>query len=130
MLFSFLVYVLAMYGLSFLIADAHIFGCDAHEYEHLSDSGLEKEAYKPGMLNIRPYLLQHPFFLGLFKCYFCMGAWCGPFVHFQLLEFYGSDYWMYHGDTLPVYVKATAINVTIGSTLNYATNLVFKRLEG
>lgn len=127
--FSFLLYVLGTYGLSFLLADAHIFGCDAEEYVNLRKAGLASEISKKGMVNLRPHLLRFRFFRKLFTCYFCLGAWCGPAMHVLLINFYDTNYWLYHEQTLSMYSLALLLNVLIGAPLNYGTNLVFRRLE-
>jgi hypothetical protein len=61
---SLITWILAVYGIAFLLSDAKI----------LND-----------WIPIRPLLKRVKFFKDLFECYFCMGIWIGAALWFALL---------------------------------------------
>lgn len=126
---GFFTFILVTYGLAFLIADAHIFGCDAGTYKSYEGSPDEYEAYKIGIIKIRPYLMRFEFFNEQFNCYFCLGVWCGVFLHWPLRYLYGDAYWIPHSPTHLGWTIAIACSALASAPCCYIVNLVVKRLE-
>jgi len=82
---SILLFAVATYGLTFLIADATLFGCSAHDYPE-NPTYDEWEAIKQeGIVKIRQRVLRVRFFQKLLGCYFCTGVWTGIVMHWVLL---------------------------------------------
>ena len=91
---SILLFAVATYGLTFLIADATLFGCSATKWNaHLKNPRAEEweqlqeheELFAEGILHIRQYFLQFGFFQKLLGCYFCLGVWTGVVMHWVLI---------------------------------------------
>jgi hypothetical protein len=97
----FIVFFLLVYGLTFLIADATIFGCDTIGYlQKPYNEEWEAWVQETGILKIRQRLLRYRFFQQLFKCYFCLGFWCGMLIHVFCYHFFGTYYFLYHPATV------------------------------
>ena len=87
---SILLFAVATYGLTFLIADATIFGCSAtrwNEYLRRPTPQEHDELQAEGILRIRQYFLRFRFFQKLLGCYFCLGVWTGIVMHWLLLAY-------------------------------------------
>ena len=124
-----LTFILVTYGLAFLIADSHIWGCNVDRYEELEAGGELEEVGKEGMIPLRPLLLKLKFFRGLFSCYFCMGVWTGALWHPLLLFFYGEKYWLFHPWTVTYTIVGMSISLCTGAVTCFVTNLVVRKLE-
>jgi hypothetical protein len=100
---SILLFAVATYGLTFLIADATIFGASATSWNaHLKNPRAEgsaqlregEELFAEGILRIRQYFLQFGFFQKLLGCYFCLGVWTGIVMHWVLIALgYANTNW-------------------------------------
>ncbi len=93
---SILLFAAATYGLTFLLADATIFGCSATQWKAHLQNPTESEAermaeheelFAEGILPVRQYFLQFSFFQKLLSCYFCMGIWTGIVMHWVFLAY-------------------------------------------
>ena len=87
---SILLFAAATYGLTFLLADATIFGCSATRWAtYLRNPTMEEheELFADGILHIRQYFLQFEFFQKLLGCYFCLGVWTGIVMHWVFLAY-------------------------------------------
>jgi hypothetical protein len=88
---SILLFAAATYGLTFLIADATIFGCSATKWNDAHQRELtiaeREELVTDGILHLRQYFLQFSFFQKLMGCYFCLGVWTGIVMHWLLLAY-------------------------------------------
>lgn len=84
----FLVFACVAYALSYLQADAKIFGCSTQSY--LENPEDQEYLKNEGVFPFRLWLLNSSgFFRKLLKCYLCMGLWNGPIAH-TILTFYGE----------------------------------------
>jgi len=87
---SILLFAAATYGLTFLIADATIFGCSVTSWnEYLKSPSPEEKATlcKEGIFPLRPIFLRFKFFQKLLSCYFCLGVYTGVTMHWTLLGY-------------------------------------------
>jgi hypothetical protein len=71
-----------------------------------------------GILKLRQGLLRRPFFQKLFKCYFCLGVWCGPVAHIFCRDLFGEQYFLNHPSTLWWWVRGIAAAALLGATTN------------
>lgn len=126
---GFLTFILVTYGLAFLVADSHIWGCNVVRYEEFEAVGELEEASKVGMIPLRPFLLRSKFFRSLFDCYFCMGVWTGAIWHPLLLFAYGDKYWLFHPWTVTHTVVGVSASLCTGAVTCFVTDLVVKKLE-
>ena len=121
---SLLLFAFLTFGLCFLLADAHLFGCDAQFYNEVSDDCLatrdmKREAEQRGILKIRQHFLKLHFFRRLLGCYFCMGVWVGPLVHTYLYHTDPHYFWLH--DSSPV---SWLLGLFGASVLGGATSLI------
>jgi len=83
MLATLSLFTLLVYGISFLAADAKIFGCPIKDY---NDNPTDTEYIKSaGMIPVRQLFLKVSFFRELLSCYFCLGTWAGVLAHGTLV---------------------------------------------
>lgn len=116
----FIVFFLLVYGVIFLIADAEIFGCSTMGY--LQDPGTEEwEQWtrEAGVLKLRQKLLRFGFFQKLFKCYFCLGVWCGPVVHVFCYHFFGERYFLHHPNEPRYWIAGLSAAALLGAVGSY-----------
>jgi len=132
-----------VYGLCFLAADARIFGVDTTRYvETLHTLGIvvtkdELEQIRTmGIVPLRQQVLRVRFLREHLSCYFCMGVWAGPVVHWiamQMMSF-GSpwqmqDYFLNHPDTSVGWLYGSVCAFLIGATSSYLVNTVVAAFE-
>lgn len=121
----FIVFFFLTYSVTFLIADAEVFGCSTMGYLQKpldEQDALERAEWirTSGVLKIRQWFLHWPFFQKLFKCYFCLGLWGGVITHLFCYDFFGSSYFLFHPNTLWSWVKgigAAALLGAVGSAI-------------
>jgi hypothetical protein len=114
--------------MAFLLADAHIFGCDSESFS--DPESLDVELRTTGIIPLRYYLMKRVhFFKELFSCYFCLGVWCGMGAHVLLRDFWGSTYWLWHPSTIEGWLEGLLIAALIGAPLCYVSDLLVKVLE-
>ena len=132
--------ILATYALSFLAADARIFGVDATQYRELLDDpntlNARKESRTIGILPLRWVLLRWKFFREHFSCYFCMGVWAGPLAHWLLWHIarFGAPwqiegYFLDHPDTGWGWLLGCALAFLLGACGSYLLNVAVKAFE-
>lgn len=121
----FLVFSCVVYGLSYLQADAKIFGCSTQSYQENPE---DQEYLKhEGVFPFRLWLLNSSkFFRKLFSCYFCMGVWNGPIAHVILL-FYGEHNLTFRNSYFlggPMDLETVLYGVLIATLVAPVTNYV------
>ena len=128
---SFICFILICWGLCFLIADASLFGCDASSYPTEPNDPQYKDALKEaqqkGILKLRQKFLVFKFFRLQFKCYFCLGIWCGPATHLLLADVWGTSYWFAFG--APSWYKIIFISSLVGAVSSYTFDKILGTLE-
>ena len=120
-----LVFACVAYALSYLQADAKIFGCSTQSY---LENPVDQEYLKnEGVLPFRLWLLNHScFFRKLFSCYFCMGIWNGPIAHLVLL-FYSDHNLTFRNSYFlggPLDLKTVLYGALVAALVAPATNYV------
>jgi len=107
------------FGLSFIMADARLFGCPARAYP----GGLGT-----GVMPIRDRLLPMPFFRQQLGCYFCIGFWCAAVAHVLLL-ISGVNYSLSHASTLTGYASGLGVAMPVGGAIAYCLDLLTTAAE-
>lgn len=125
---SVVVFILVAYSLTFLVADATIFGCGTAAYNEGPDD--TDYIWSKGIIKIRPYFLMVRFFRELFSCYFCLGIWTGPVAHVLMYYAVGERYWFYHTNTQQQWLLGCVLTSLVSATGCYAVNALIDRLEG
>ena len=125
---SVFVFILVSYAVTFLIADASIFGCGTAAYNE--DPEDVEYIWSKGVFKIRPYFLTSSFFNSLFSCYFCLGVWTGPLAHALLYHSVGDRYWFYHSNTTSSWALGSVVASLVSATSCYALNALLDRLQG
>ncbi len=115
-----IVFSLVVYGLAFLFADAHIFGCDASSFK--KDEKWD-DVKHIGMIPLRPLVLRFRFFRELLKCYFCIGVWCGLLVHPLLWHFFGQGYFLCHPNKPLAWFEGLVLSALVSAPTCYIINL-------
>ena len=138
MLAALLVFSLLVYGLAFLVADAKIFGCPAKSfYQDPSDTDYIRGV---SVVPLRQIVMQwrwcHRVVELLFKCYFCLGVWCGAAIHLFLVGLSQLDpkvpllssYPLLSSTTLGT-VVCTVLAAVVGGGVCYILDLLVQVLE-
>lgn len=132
---SLLVFMLMVYGLCFLAADAKVFGTDATAYVDYLEHP-EGEVPSKGVLPLRQWLMRVRVIREHLSCYFCMGVWAGPLTHWiaMQVQWFGSpwqtqDYFLNHPDTGVGWLYGCVCAFLIGAAGSYVINAVVSHLE-
>lgn len=124
---SVVVFIMVAYSITFLIADASIFGCGTSAYKE--DPNDAEYIWSKGIFKIRPYFLQVHFFRELFSCYFCLGIWTGSVAHTLLYYAVGEQrYWFYHPNTQHRWLLGFALTSLLSSAGCYFVDTLIDRL--
>jgi len=123
-----LLFAVLTYGLTFLLTDARIFGCDAKLWLDAPDPS--RDCRDIGILKIRQRLLRYSFFQDLLGCYFCAGCWMGPLAHWLLTLGLGPRYLLHGADAPPgTVVILTLISIPLGGVCALFLDTLALRLE-
>lgn len=131
---TFLLFVLLVYGLCFLAADARIFGCDARSFGEICDQEAVTAEDKQwiadsGVLPIRQHLLKIKFFRKQLACYFCTGIWMSTAAHVYLYHFFQTTYVFWHPNTFGWWIFALIGTALIGASSSYLLDTIISALE-
>jgi hypothetical protein len=125
---SLLAFCLAVYGLTFLLADARIFGCDAKLWH--SGPSPEDTCSNIGIFKIRQRFLKYGFFADLLVCYFCVGCWAGLGMHFVFARLFETRYFLASASVSTVDSVLTAMTATvIGGAAAFIIDTAISSLE-
>lgn len=134
MFLSLLTFVLVVYGLCFLAADARIFGADTLAWNEVYDDPRDGELewlQQLGEIRVRQKLLPIKFFREHLSCYFCMGVWAGPLAHVLFWNFYvKNDYFLSHPSTIKHWVIGLVLSFLVGGSASFLLNAVLLDLKG
>jgi hypothetical protein len=120
-----IIFACVVYTLSYLEADAKIFGCSTQSYKADPDdlTYLRGE----GVLPFRLWVLRRSsFFPKLLGCYFCMGIWNGPIAHL-VLTVYGEHNLTFRNSYFlggPLDLKIMLLGALVAALVAPATNYV------
>jgi len=133
---DFIVWVFFVYGLTFLLADARIFGCDTTQFVQVMKQfeGLPIEEWWPevkgvGILPIRQHLLKIKFFRELLSCYFCTGTWVGIVSHLLFYFFFQDHYFLHHPNAYPCWISGFAVSAIATGSVTFLVGRVIDKLE-
>ena len=124
---SLVVFILVAYSLTFLVADASIFGCGTAAYKENPDD--VEYIWSKGIFKIRPHFLQVHFFRELFSCYFCLGIWTGSIAHTLLYYAVGERYWFYHVNTQQQWFLGFMLTSLVSAAGCYFVDTLIDRLS-
>jgi len=138
MLAALFVFVLLVYGLACLVADAKLFGCPAKSF--YADPTDEAYIREHSVLPLRQFVMRWRW-CGrwvqlLLTCYLCLGVWCGAAIHLSLVGLFRLDpsvpllssYPLLSHTTLGV-VICTALAAVAGGAACYVLDLSVQVLE-
>ena len=139
---SLIVFILLVYGLCFLAADARIFGTDTTAYVTTLHGDVEPTEQDRvwvnslGVIPLRQRLLRVRFIREHLCCYFCMGVWAGPLTHWIAMQMqnFGSpwqtqDYFLNHPNTGVGWFCGCVVAFLIGAAGSYVVNAFIVKLE-
>jgi hypothetical protein len=131
---QFLIFICIAYTLSYLQADAKIFGCSTQSY--IADPEDTEFLRNEGIAPFRLWVLRHNRFARkLLSCYFCLGVWNGPLAQLVLF-FYGQhnpafwhSYFLGGQLTLSTALWGCIPAALIAPTTNYLVDMVISVAE-
>jgi hypothetical protein len=135
MLDSFIIFSVAVYGLTFLIADAKIFGVSACDFPVEPTEADFTAAILDGQIPIRHVVLRIRFFREMLSCYFCTGVWTSVALNLlfnwyaQLNPTWRDSYFLAGPLDPQSLIGSSVIAFCVGAPMCYVINLLVIKAE-
>lgn len=126
-------FALLVWGLSFLVADAKIFGISTRLYKETLEQGQWLEAEEllktEGVLKFRNKLLPVKVLRDFLGCYFCIGFWSGIVAHCLIQLISPTNHFISHSGTASGWAVGLFIAGVLGCVFSYLVDLAVGLLE-